>query len=253
MYTHAITRRPAPNFASGLTTANHQSPPDYQLLLAQHRRYVETLVDLGLEVIELPELTEYPDAYFVEDAAVVTPEIAVLTNPGAQSRRGEPDYIATDLAQFRQTARIREPGRLDGGDVMQVDRHFYIGLSQRTNPAGAAQLGERLQEFGYAWTPVPVGDGLHLKSSINYLGGKTLVMAEDFPGKSLFSGYHQILIPGQEAYAANTLAVNRHLLMPKGFPQTRAKLDGLGMPVVELDVSEVAKMDGGLTCLSLRF
>lgn len=253
MYTHAITRKPAPNFASGLTTASHQSPPSYQLLLEQHRRYSETLADLGLEVVELPELAEYPDAYFVEDVAVVTPEIAVITNPGAPSRRGEPDDIVTDISEFRQTRRISEPGRLDGGDVLQVDRCFFIGLSERTNMEGAGQLGKYLQEFGYAWTTVPVGAGLHLKSSINYLGENTLLLTGAVAAQAQFSGFKQILVPVHEAYAANTLAVNRHLLMPQGFPQTRKKLEPLGMPVIEMDVSEVAKMDGGLTCLSLRF
>ena len=253
MFTHAITRRPAANFASGLTTAIHQSPPDYSLLLKQHRKYIETLSDLGLDVIELPELTEFPDAYFVEDVAVITAKFAVITNPGARSRRSEPDHIAQDISRLRPCRRISNPGHLDGGDVLQVDKHFFIGISERTNMVGAAQLGEWLQEFGYTWTPIPVGAGLHLKSGINYLGKNTLLLTEDFAAIKLFSGFEQIQLSAEEAYAANTLAVNDHLLTPKGFPKTRERLDALGMPIIELDVSEVAKMDGGLTCLSLRF
>ena len=253
MFTHAITRRPAKNFASGLTTASHQTPPDYSKLLTQHAQYVETLSSLGLDVTELPEMVEYPDAYFVEDVAVVTDEFAAITNPGAPSRRGEADHIVADVSRLRPYRRISEPGYLDGGDVLQVGKHFFIGISDRTNMIGAAQLGNWLQEFDYTWTPVPVGAGLHLKSSINYLGKNTLLLTEDFAAMALFSTYDQIVLPDEEAYAANTLAVNDHLLTPQGFPKTREKLEEMGMPVIELDVSEVAKMDGGLTCLSLRF
>ena len=253
MFTHAITRRPAQNFASGLTTASHQTPPDYSLLLFQHRRYLETLSDLGLEVIELPELVEYPDAYFVEDVAVITAEFAAITNPGAPTRRGEADHISAEVSRLRPCRRITDPGYLDGGDVLQVDNHFFVGISERTNMVGAAQLGEWLQEFGYTWTPVPVGAGLHLKSSINYLGNNTLLLTEDFAAMALFSAYKQIVLPKEEVYAANTLAVNDHLITPHGFPHTLEMLGAMGMPVIELDVSEVSKMDGGLTCLSLRF
>ena len=253
MFTHAITRRPAPNFASGLTTASHAIPPDYALLLKQHRRYVETLSDLGLDIIELPELADFPDAYFVEDVAVITTEFAAITNPGAPSRRGEADHIVLDISRLRPCRRIADPGYLDGGDVLQVDKHFFIGISERTNMVGASQLGGWLQEFGYTWTPVPVAAGLHLKSSINYLGKNTLLLTEEFASMKLFSNYERILLPAEETYAANTLAVNNHLITPKGFPQTRARIDALGLPVIALDVSEVAKMDGGLTCLSLRF
>ena len=253
MYTHAITRKPAPNFSEGLTTATHQSTPNYQLLLSQHRRYIECLVDLGLEVIELPELADYPDAYFVEDVAVITPEIAVISNPGALSRRDEPDYIVTDIARFRQTRRISEPGTLDGGDVLQIEKHFFVGLSERTNVDGAEQLGRLLQEFGYSWSTVNVGAGLHLKSSINYLGQNTIMITDEMAGRAEFSRFNQVIVPQSESYAANSLLINRHILTPKGFPQTLNLLEPLGMQIIVLDVSEVAKMDGGLTCLSLRF
>lgn len=253
MFTHAVTRRPAANFAAGLTTRDWQTPPSYGLMLEQHRRYTETLAGLGIEVIELPELSEYPDAYFVEDVAVITAEFAAVTNPGAPARRGETAFIEPEISRFRPCRRIVDPGSLDGGDVLQVDRHFFIGISERTNMVGAAQLGGWLQEFGYTWTSIPLGAGLHLKSSVNYLGGQTLLLTEDLAGMNLFSGYDRILVPPAEAYAANTLAVNGYLLTPTGYPQTRQKLETLGMPVIELDVSEVAKMDGGLTCLSLRF
>ena len=253
IFTHAITRRPSPDFASGLTAVRPKTAPDYHLLLKQHRRYIAALVDLGLEVVELPELAQYPDAYFVEDVAVVTGEIAVITNPGAPSRRGEADFIVFDISRFRETRRISDPGRLDGGDVLQVENHFFIGLSERTNLPGAEQLGGFLEECGHTWSTVPVGAGMHLKSSINYLGENTLVATEEMGGDDRFSNFNLIRVPPQEAYAANTLAVNGHLLTPAGFPRTRAALESLGMPVTALDVSEVAKMDGGLTCLSLRF
>jgi len=253
MFSRAITRRPAANFADGLTTADCRTPPSYALLLEQHRQYTDTLAALGVDVIELPQLDTFPDAYFVEDVAVVTAEFAAITNPGAPSRRGEADLIGPAVSRFRRCRRIADPGSLDGGDVLQVGRHFFIGISERTNMVGAAQLGGWLQEYDYTWTPIPVGAGLHLKSSVNYLGSQTLLLTEELAEMNLFSGYDRIPVPPEEAYAANTLAVNGHLLTPKGYPQTRQKLEALGVPVIELDVSEVAKMDGGLTCLSLRF
>ena len=248
----AITRKPAKNFARGLTTSN-LGAPDYDLISKQHDAYVKALRSIGLEVVELAEEPGYPDAHFVEDTAVVTPEVAVITNLGAAPRRGEEDTIAPVLARYRRTTRIEAPGTVDGGDVLMVGKHFFIGISERTNKPGAAQLGNILEDYGNTWEPIPVSAGLHLKSSINFLGNNTLIAGEEFANRDEFENYDKIIVEPAEKYAANMLWINDHLLIPKGFPGTRRKLGSRGFEIIELDMSEVRKMDGGLTCLSLRF
>ncbi|MCK9239484.1 arginine deiminase-related protein [Desulfocurvus sp.] len=253
MFTHALVRVPCENFASGLTTSGRLGAPDYNLMLRQHDAYVDALRSLGLTVITLPPENDFPDAHFVEDTAVVVPEVAVITNPGAPARRGEERTVAPTLGRYKRLARIEAPGTLDGGDVLLVDRRFFVGLSERTNAEGARQFTEIMTARGYAVDTVPVGQGLHFKSGVNHLGGRTLLATPDFAGLPVLAGYDVLVTPAGEDYAANTLYVNGTLLTPAGFPGVRRLLDGLGLPVVELDMSETRKMDGGLTCLSLRF
>lgn len=252
MFKHAVVRRPGPDFAFGITSAN-LGAPDYELLLRQHQEYVDILIKLGLLVRELPALASFPDACFVEDTAVVTADVAVISRPGAAARRGEELAMQPELARCLPTRQIQPPGTLDGGDVLQLGTHFFIGLSERTNRSGAEQLGRILQQYGCIWTPVPVSAGLHLKSSVNGLGADTLLVTAAFAGRPEFDGYEQIIVPAGEEHAANTLWINDSLLIPAGAPKTRLKLQRLGLPLIELDVSEVRKMDGGLTCMSLRF
>lgn len=252
MFTHALVRKPGPNFSKGLTTSL-LGTPRFQLVQEQHNAYIETLGKLGLEVMILDTQPDYPDAYFVEDTAVVTPEVAVITIPGAISRQGEQTSIEPVLFRFRKIENIQAPGTVDGGDVLMAGNRFFIGISDRTNVEGAQQLGAILESFGYAWDTIPVGEGLHLKSSINYVGKNTLILAAPFQHLNLFEYYNKIVLDDTEAYAANTLWINDSLIMPRGFPATKKQLSVLGQPIIELDVSEVAKMDGGLTCLSLRF
>ncbi len=251
-FTHAIVRRPGENFVQGLTTS-HLGRPSYELMLKQHDEYIRTLRSLGLEVIVLDAHPDYPDAYFVEDTAVVTPDVAVITNPGAASRQGEEDTIEPVLARYRNTLRIQAPGTLDGGDVLKMGTHFFVGISERTNREGAEQLGHFLEETGNTWTGIPVDAGLHLKSSVSYVGQNTLLVTEDFADLEEFKGYDKIVLDTSEEYAGNILLINDCLIMPKGFPDTRKKLEVLSLEVIELDVSEARKMDGGLTCMSLRF
>jgi dimethylargininase len=189
----------------------------------------------------------------VEDTAVVTPDVAVIARPGAKARQGEEDSIAPVLARYRKTVRIAAPGTLDGGDVLMVGNHFFIGLSERTNKEGAAQLGKYLEEYGSTRDVISVGAGLHLKSSINYIGNNTLLVTEELAKEAVFQKYDKIIVNSDEEYAANNLWINDYLITPAGFPGTRRQLDAAGMKVIELDMSEVRKMDGGLTCLSLRF
>jgi len=252
MFTHAIVRKPGDNFARGITTSN-LGTPRYELIMKQHEDYIKTLRSLGLELIVLKPLPDYPDAYFVEDTAVVTPEVAIITNPGVEVRKGEEDTIERALATFRKTVRIHAPGTVDGGDVLMVGAHFFIGISERTNREGATQLGCIFEEYGYTWAMVCVQAGLHLKSSVNYIGRNTLLITEKFAHHNEFKDCDTIIVEKTEEYAANTLLINNSLITPKGFPNTIKKLEATGLDIIELDVSEVRKMDGGLTCMSLRF
>jgi len=252
MYTHAIVRKPGPNLHDGLTTAS-LGKPTFDLLLKQHQAYIQTLEKLGLTIAILDAQPDYPDAYFVEDTAVVTPEVAVITIPGAPTRRGEQHSIQLELAKHRPIANIIDPGRVDGGDVLMVGDHFFVGVSDRTNPVGARQLGTILESYGYTWCEIPVAKGLHLKSSINYVGDNTLILTRSFAELSIFENYAKIVLSEADAYAANTLWINDTLIVPRGFPQVNKVLSQHGLPLIQLDVSEMAKMDGGLTCLSLRF
>ena len=250
--THAITRRPGKDLAAGLTTS-HLGVPDYKKAVNQFNAYVDALMECALSVIVLDSLEGCPDAHFVEDTAVVTPEVAVITIPGAASRRGEVPSIAAALQPFRHTVCIQPPGTIDGGDVLMIGRHFVIGLSDRTNEPGAQQLGDALADYDYTWSAVPVAAGLHFKSSVNTVDADTLLTTKAFANHPALANFRRIVISAHEEYAANTLLINGHLIMPAGFPDTREKLRALGKPIIELDTGEFRKMDGGLTCLSLRF
>jgi dimethylargininase len=252
MFKYAITRRPGKTFDRGITTSD-LGMPDYELVLKQHAVYIDTLKSIGLDVIELDSLPDYPDAHFVEDTAVVTPEVAIITNPGAPSRRGEEESIAEVLLQYRQVEYIQAPATLDGGDVLMIGNHFFIGISERTNPQGAKQLGRILEKYEKTWKAIQVGAGLHFKSSVNYVGRNSILVTRDFACREALDGYNKIIVDQEEEYSANTLWLNDHLLLPGGFPNTKIKLESLGLPIIELDVSEMQKMDGGLTCLSIRF
>ncbi len=252
MFTHALTRLPGENFAEGLTTVN-LGQPDYTLIQQQHRNYRQVLLSLGLDVLVLPAEPSYTDAYFVEDPAILTPKIAVLTRPGAPSRRGEELSLQPFIAYYRPVFHIQPPGTLDGGDVLQVENHFFIGLSERTNHDGAAQLASFLVGAGHTSETVPVAAGLHLKSSVSYVGDNTLLLAPDMAEYPGFASFKHLILDKDEQYAANTLFINGCLIMPMGFPQTHIRLSTLGRKIIELDVSEARKMDGGLSCMSLRF
>ena len=252
IFKYAIMRRPGKTFDRGITTSN-LGAPNYDLVLEQHAVYIDTLKSIGLDVIELDPLVDYPDAHFVEDTAVVTPELAIITNPGAPSRQGEEKSIAEVLLQYRQVEYIQAPGTVDGGDVLMMGNHFFIGISERTNHQGADQMGGILEKYGKTFTTIPVDAGLHFKSSVNGVAPNTLLITEDFAGHEAFYEHDKIMVDNEESYAANTLWINDHLLMPGGFQATKTKLKRLGLPIIELDVSEMQKMDGGLTCLSIRF
>jgi dimethylargininase len=235
----------------GITTAG-LGPPDYEMALRQHEEYVRVLESIGLEVMVLPAAPEFPDAHFVEDTAVVTPGIAVIALPGAGSRQGEEEPIEPILALHRPVARIEPPGTLDGGDVLEAGDTYFIGISQRTNKEGARQLGEALERSGIKWRAVTVGEGLHLKSSASYLGGDTILLNDSMVNAPQFEQYDKIVAAKSEQGAASSLLINDNLFIAEGFPETKAALEARGYSPVELNISEMQKMDGGLTCLSIR-
>jgi dimethylargininase len=253
LFSRAITRLPGENFHEGITSVQWDRPPRYDRIRAQHAAYVAALETLGLEVTVLPPAPDFPDAYFVEDTAVMLPGLAVLTRPGELARRGEVEAMAPVLERFGPVASIRAPGLLDGGDVMRVEDHLFIGLSRRSNKEGARQLGALAAARGLTWSSVPVAAALHLKTGVNYVGDATMLLFEAYRDVADFAAYRKIVVPPEEAPAANTLRVNDTLLVPAGHPRTAESLASPGRPLVELDVSEVAMMDGGLSCLSLRF
>ena len=252
MIHYALVRQPGPEATDGLTSQS--GPPlQYDELRRQHGAYCRLLESLGIELISLPPLTGFPDAYFVEDTAVVTPEMAVIARPGARQRRGEAQSVAAALAGHRALETIQPPGTLDGGDVLIVAEEVFVGLSERTNPDGAAQLAGFLEPHGYRVTTVAVRDGLHLKSSVNSIGDGCLLILAPWAGRPQFAAYQKLPVPPEEAHACNSLAINGHLITPAGFPGTQALLETTGRPLLTLDTRQARRMDGGLTCLSIRF
>ncbi len=251
--THAIVRLPGKSIVSGLSSSK-QSVPVYEKALEQHHQYVAALKKCDLRVHILEAIEAYPDSTFVEDVAVLTPHCAILTNPGAESRKGEVAAINQALEQhFLQIEQIDPPGILEGGDVMQVGSHYYIGLSDRTNSSGAQQLINILEKYGMTGSTIPVKNFLHLKTGVTWVSDNTLLAATGVFHHNEFRKFHIIPVPDGEQGAANCIAINDKIMMPAGFPQTRKLLDQLGSEIIEVDISEFAKIDGGLTCLSLRF
>ena len=256
MFTRAIVKEPCANFASGLTTVN-LGKPDLEVVLRQHQAYCEALESCGLELIRLSPDDKYPDSTFVEDMAVLTPRGAVLTWPGAASRFDEVLSIAPVVKKYFSNVQwIKKPNTLDAGDVCEAGEHFFIGISRRTSGNGARQLAGYLNAFGYTTSLIDIrglSNILHLKSGMAYLSGKRLVVIEALRNVPEFSGYDLICLNSSEEYAANCLTLNGKTLIASGFPTIRHELEQLGYPIISLDMSEFQKMDGGLSCLSLRF
>lgn len=256
MLRYAVVRLPAPTFAEGLTAAQLGAPV-LEKALEQHARYCEALERSGLAVTRLDADARHPDSTFVEDTAVLTPRGTILTRPGASTRVGEVAGVRPILEQLRGSVRaIGAPGTLDGGDVCETDQHYFIGISERTNEEGARQLAAILAEDGYRTTCVDIRriEGLlHLKSGIAYLGGRLLVAIEPLADLEAFQEYRILLAERAESYAANCVRVNRQVLFAVGFPRLEAALRREGCALLPLEMSEFQKMDGGLSCLSLRF
>ena len=253
MFSKAIVRTPPKSLVDGITTAG-LGKPDYELALQQHADYIAALESCGLSVTVMPADERYPDSMFVEDVALLMPCCAIMTHPGAVSRRGEVSAVSLQLAEFYDRVNtIESPGTVDAGDIMMVGDHCYIGLSERTNVDGAAQMIAFLQASGYNGSTVSISESLHLKSSVSYLENNNLVITGELVSKEEFAEFKHIEIDTDEAYAANCVWVNEHVLVASGYPQSSDKIRASGYSVIELDMSEFKKLDGGLSCLSLRF
>lgn len=251
----AIIRPPGPTFARGITRSG-LGPPDVGMALAQHAAYASALEAAGVRVVRLPADPAHPDATFVEDAAVLIGRDAILTRPGAESRRGEVPSIGAALAPLvAGIEAIEEPGTLDGGDVLEAGRRFLIGISERTNETGARQLAERLALRGRTALPVPIGgipELLHLKTGISWIGDGVALATPAIAPVARSLAAEVIVVDPEEAYAANAIRVNGRVFLPSGAPRLERRLRERGFSIVALEMSEFRKMDGGLSCLSLR-
>ena len=252
-FTKAIVRPPARNFEDGVTEAE-LGKPDFETALRQHEAYCRALENCGLELIQLPCDPDFPDSCFVEDTAIVVDDSAVVTRLGHPKRRGEETAVEMALLRFKTIKRIQEPGTVDGGDVMRVGEHFFIGLSQRTNETGAAQLEEVLHGCGKTSSTLAVKDYIHLKTFISSIDQETIVgLINKIPHAIAEVTNHQVTVSEEEHWAANCLSANGFVLVPNNRPQALAQLEKLGKKVISIETSEFQKMDGRLTCLSILF
>ena len=251
--TKAIVRTPGHSIVKGITTAS-LGKPDYQKALQQHEKYIAALRKCGLEVSIMAAAEGFPDSTFIEDCAVLTERCAIITNLGIGSRKGEEVSVERVLKDsYDSLTHIEEPGTLEGGDVLRVGDHFYIGITTRTNRVGANQLINLLKNVGYTASTISVAHALHLKTGVAYLGDNNMVLAGEFIGCPAFSGFNPIIIDEDESYAANCIRGNDYVLVPAGYRKSKNVIEKAGYDVIEIDVLEFRKIDGGISCLSLRY
>ena len=265
----ALTRDVSPSMADCELTFAPRLEIDIERARAQHRDYEQCLARLGCRIIQLPPEPRLPDSVFIEDTAVVFDEIAVIARPGARSRRAETQVVARDLALHRRVTHIRPPATLDGGDVLAVGREVFVGVSTRTNHVGFEQMRSLLMPLGYRVTGVPVLGALHLKSAVTLVAGTILLINRNWTDASAFEsaftdgvervgpgsrvGVEFIEVAPGEPHAANALLIGDAVVYPAGYPLTKRRLEEHGITVVSVDISELAKAEGGVTCCSLVF
>jgi dimethylargininase len=253
MTTIAITRDVSPSLADCELSFVPRGEIDVARAIAQHEAYRQALESLGCRVIALPAQAGMPDAVFVEDVAIVLPEVAVMTRPGAPSRRGEGASVAAALQGWRPLVEIEAPGTIDGGDVLVAGRTIYVGQAARSNPEGIAQLRTLLAGHGYVVQAVPTHDCLHLKSAVTRVADGVLLVQPTWVDLAVFAGHHLIEADPDEEHAANALRVGDRVIHPACFPRTRQRLEDAGIAVVPVDISELQKAEGAVTCCSLVF
>tara|TARA_R110000851_G_scaffold162001_1_gene305738 strand:+ start:3359 stop:4141 length:783 start_codon:yes stop_codon:yes gene_type:complete len=254
-FRRAITRKPGRSIVDGLR-AEDIGKPDLARMLEAHAAYVATLRSTGAEVVELPPLEDYPDAVFVEDTMLCLPELAIVMRPGAPSRMGEVAEMRPAIAGFYgdRIAEIIAPGTIEGGDILVTGREILVGLSARTNREGVAQLTDIVNEYGYTLRLVETPEGvLHFKTDCGLLAPETILSTRRLAVSGCFEGYEVLLVPDGEEAASNCIRFNNLVIMAAGFPRTAEMLAAHGYEVVQIDNIECAKLDGGMSCLSLRF
>ena len=253
-FTHAITRRPSASITNGLRAVD-TGTPDLATMQAHHAAYIAALRSTGATVVELPPLDAYPDSVFVEDTALCLPQGAIVMRPGAPTRLGEAAEMAPHLQALYSTVEwIKGPGTIEGGDILVTGREVLVGQSARTDAAGIEELRAIVTRWGHALREVHTPPGvLHFKTDCSLLDADTVLSTERLSASGCFDGYRVIHTAEGEEAAANTIRFNDSVLMPAGFPATRARIEAAGYKVVEIGNSECAKLDGGMSCLSLRF
>ena len=252
-FTHAIVREPAKSISKGLRAVDIGSP-DYDQMIRDHKDYVEALTSAGVEVINLGALDKFPDGQFVEDTALCLPNAVILMRPGAPSRLGEVDKIAPKLRDlFNNVYEIEEPGHIEGGDILVTGKEILVGRSARTDEKGISQLSDIVSSLGYVmrevYTPQEI---LHFKTDCSLLGSNEILSTKRLESSGCFEGYQVINVADGEEAAANAIRVNDYVIMPAGFPRTKAILENRGYKVKAVNNTECAKLDGGMSCLSLR-
>jgi dimethylargininase len=249
----AITRPVSPSIARCELTHLAREVINVDVAREQHRQYERCLADLGCEVRRLPLEPELPDSVFVEDMAIVLDELAVITRPGAESRRRETASVAKALEVYREVRHIEPPGTLDGGDVLRIDRMIYVGLSGRSNRVSIEQLRGYVEPYGYTVEAVKMEGCLHLKSAVTQVGRNTLLINRAWVDAGVFEGMELVDVASTEPMAGNALLVGKVVVYPKAYVETRERLEDRGIAVSTVDVSELAKAEGGVTCCSLIF
>jgi dimethylargininase len=247
----ALTRAVSPTLDQCQLTHQTRQPIDVARAVAQHAGYEDALRSAGVEVVRIPAAPDLPDAVFVEDTAVVLDEVAILTNPGAASRRPEVTSVAGVLGTFRRLVRVEPPATLDGGDVLVVGRTIYVGQSSRSNKVSVHRVRDLVGPLGYAVHAVEVKGALHLKSAVTAIGPGRLLLNPQWVNREDFRDHEVCLIDPAEPGAANAVLVNDRIIYPTHYPRTAARLESEGLQVIAVEVSELAKAEGGVTCCSL--
>jgi dimethylargininase len=249
----ALTREVSPNIVNCELTHLRREPINLQLAQRQHQAYEQALRELGCEIHQLAAEVDFPDSVFVEDTAIVFDEIAIITRPGADSRRGETSSIARALAPFRELRFIEAPATIDGGDVLCVGKNIFVGLSSRSNQAALEQLQVYLERFGYRVRGVQISGCLHLKSAVTQIAKDTLLINRAFIDARAFSELQLIDVDDSEPYAANALPIGDRIIYPSIYPYTLKRLEAQRLDVKLVEVSELIKAEGAVTCCSLIF
>jgi dimethylargininase len=253
----AITRQISRAFENCELTHLQRQPIDIPLARQQHQTYIEALKILGCQVQVMPEEPHLPDSVFVEDTAVVFDDIAILTRPGAVSRRPETDRVSDILQNYRQVKAIQAPGTVDGGDVLCIRKKVYVGLSSRTNFTAISQMQAILSPYGYELVSITMRGGLHLKSAVTKIAQDTLLMNSAWVDAAVFGDMQILTVDPLEPQSANALWIGEGVIYPLNFPRTWQKvgnfLDKRGMQLLGVDISELQKAEGAVTCCSLVF